>query len=91
VLVEERTPLGQRLACLLPLTLALVDHRQQEETGRLGHAGVSGFTMPPGGYLSFLVEPEGERFVAFRSDRTGFLADGFPYLTKIDGKDVADW
>jgi hypothetical protein len=56
-----------------------------------GHAGVSGFTMPPGGCLPFLVEPEGERFVAFKPDRTGFLADGFPYLTKIDGADVADW
>jgi len=56
-----------------------------------GHAGVSGFTLPSGGYLPFLVEPEGERLVAFKSDRTGFLADGFPYLTKIDGKEVADW
>lgn len=56
-----------------------------------GHAGVSGFTIPPGGYLPFLVEPEGERFVAFKPDRTGFVADGFPYLTKIDGKDMGDW
>ena len=56
-----------------------------------GHAGVSGFTMPPGGYLPFLVESEGERFVAFKPDRAGFLAAGFPYLTKLDGKDIADW
>jgi hypothetical protein len=56
-----------------------------------GHASVSGYALPPGGYLPFLVEPEGERFVAFKPDRTGFLADGFPYLTKIDGKAVADW
>jgi hypothetical protein len=56
-----------------------------------GHAEVSGYTLPSGGYLPFLVEPSGERFVAFKPDRTSFLADGFPYLTKIDGKPVADW
>jgi hypothetical protein len=56
-----------------------------------GHAEVSGYVLPSQGYLPFLVEPDGQRFVAFRSDRTGFLADGFPYLTKIDGKAVADW
>jgi hypothetical protein len=33
----------------------------------------------------------GEGFVAFNPERTAFLADGLPYLTKIDGKDVADW
>jgi Peptidase family S41 len=56
-----------------------------------GHAEVSGYTLPSGGYLPFLVEPSGEGFVAFKPDRTRFLADGFPYLTKIDGKPVADW
>lgn len=56
-----------------------------------GHALVSGYGLPSGGYLPFLVEPEGERFVAFNPERTAFLADGLPYLTKIDGKDVAAW
>jgi hypothetical protein len=56
-----------------------------------GHAAVSGYKLPRGGYLPFLVEAEGERFVAFNPERTDFLADGFPYLTKIDGKGVADW
>jgi hypothetical protein len=56
-----------------------------------GHASVTGHVLSPGGCLPFLVEPEGERFVAFKPDRTDFLADGFPYLTRIDGKDVADW
>jgi len=56
-----------------------------------GHASVSGYGPPPGGCLPFLVEPEGDRFVAFKPDRTGFLADGFPYLMKIDGKAVTDW
>ena len=56
-----------------------------------GHALLLGYKLPSGSYLPFLVEPEGERFVAFYPERTAFLADGFPYLTKIDGRDVADW
>ncbi|MDA8019420.1 MAG: S41 family peptidase [Thermoanaerobaculia bacterium] len=56
-----------------------------------GHAGVSGIDLPSEGYLPFLVEPVGDRFVAFKPDRSGFLVDGFPYLTKIDGKEVSDW
>jgi Peptidase family S41 len=56
-----------------------------------GHAGVSGYTLPGAGYLPFLVEPEGERFVAFNRERTAFLANGFPYVTKIDGRDMSDW
>jgi hypothetical protein len=56
-----------------------------------GHAGVSGHTRPGAGHLPFLVEPAGDRFVAFSPERTALLADGFPYLTKIDGRDVADW
>ena len=56
-----------------------------------GHAGVSGYRLPQGGCLPFLIEAEGERFVAVNPERTAFLADGFPYLTRIDGKDVAAW
>jgi len=56
-----------------------------------GHSSVSGYDLPPGGYLPFLVEPEGDRFVAFEPDRAGFLADDYPYLRKIDGKAVVDW
>jgi hypothetical protein len=56
-----------------------------------GHARVSGYTLPGAGFLPFLVEPEGERLVAFNPERTAFLAEGFPYLIKIDGRDVADW
>ena len=55
------------------------------------HASVSGYHLLSAGYLPFLVEPEGDRFVAFKPDRTGFLLAGFPYLRKIDGIDVADW
>ena len=56
-----------------------------------GHAAVSGYRLPPGGYLPFLIEPHEDRFVAFLPDRTSFLADDFPYLTKIDGKDIQVW
>lgn len=56
-----------------------------------GHSRVSGYRLPPGGYLPFLIEPAGKRFIAFSSDRRTFLADGFPFLTKIDGKSIAEW
>jgi hypothetical protein len=56
-----------------------------------GHSGVAGYQLPGTRYLPFLVEPEGEQFVAFTPDRTGFLAEGFPYITQIDGKNITDW
>ncbi len=56
-----------------------------------GHSGVSGYRLPPGGCLPFLIEPVGERLVAFNPERRAFLADGFPFLTRIDGKDIAEW
>jgi hypothetical protein len=59
--------------------------------GMDGHARVSGYSLPPGGRLPFLIEPGGERLVAFDPGRKAFLADGFPYLARIDGKDIAEW
>jgi len=56
-----------------------------------GHARVSGYRLPPGGCLPFLIEAHGDRFVAFHPERRSFLADGFPFLTKIDGKPVGEW
>ena len=56
-----------------------------------GHSGVSGYSFPPGGRLPFLIETQGERFVAVNSERRAFLAEGFPFLIKIDGKPVAEW
>ena len=56
-----------------------------------GHSGVSGYRLPSGGCLPFLIEPTGNRFVAFDAKRTNFLADGFPFITKIDGKNLDDW
>ena len=56
-----------------------------------GHAGVTGYSLPSARYLPFLVEPEGDRFVAFKANRSGLLNDELPYLKSIDGNDVADW
>jgi hypothetical protein len=56
-----------------------------------GHSLVLGYHLPSGGCLPFLVEAEGERFVAFDPGRKAFLADGLPYVTKIDGVDIATW
>lgn len=56
-----------------------------------GHSRVSGFSLPPGGRLPFLVEVSGRRFVAVDAERKAFLADGFPFLTKIDGHRIDEW
>ena len=56
-----------------------------------GHSGVSGYSLPPGGRLPFLIEVMGQRFVAVDPKRKAFLADGFPFLIKIDGHEVAEW
>jgi hypothetical protein len=56
-----------------------------------GHARVLGYQLPGGNHLPFLVEPEGDNFVAVNPERTAFLADGFPYLTQIDGRDMSDF
>src|SRR5262245_31544065 len=44
-----------------------------------GHAGVLGYSLPPGGCVPFLIEPAGERFVAVDGQQAAFLADGFPF------------
>jgi hypothetical protein len=56
-----------------------------------GHSGVVGYRLPPGGCLPFLIEAVGPRFVAFTPERQAFLADGFPFLTRIDGKNIDEW
>lgn len=56
-----------------------------------GHAGVEGNSRIKGNYLPFLLAAEGERVVAFKPTRSGFLAEGFPYLTKIDGTEISRW
>jgi hypothetical protein len=59
--------------------------------GMDGHSGVSGYSLPAGGRLPFLIEVVGKRFVAFDPQRKRFLADGFPFVTKIDGRKIDDW
>ena len=56
------------------------------------HAGVSpsGAGYKPG-YLPFRIEPSGERFVAVRPDRSGFLDDELPYIRAIDGVELSRW
>ena len=56
-----------------------------------GHAAVLGYQAANGAYLPFLIEADGERVIAFNQERTAFLAEGLPYLTRIDGRDIADW
>jgi hypothetical protein len=54
-----------------------------------GHAGTS--ISLSGGYLPFLIEPSGERFVAFPEDRKSLLDAAHPYVSRIDGIDLAAW
>lgn len=56
-----------------------------------GHAAVSGFRLPNERYLPFLVEPVGDRFVAFWPDRSGFVEADSPYLARIDGLTISQW
>jgi Tol biopolymer transport system component len=55
-----------------------------------GHSRVGGYRTPPG-YLPFLVEPSGARFVAFKPDRSGLIDAELPYVTRIDGRALGDW
>jgi len=55
-----------------------------------GHAGVRGYSLP-GRYLPFLIAPSGNIYVAFKSDRSGFLSEGFPIIKAIDGKPLSVW
>jgi hypothetical protein len=57
-----------------------------------GHAAVAGWDRDlPAGHLPFLVEPVGDRFVAFLPDRSALLAEELPYVESIDGGALATW
>lgn len=56
-----------------------------------GHAEVDGVSLRSREYLPFLVEPCGERFVAFLPDRSALVDAKHPYITKIDGRDLHEW
>ncbi len=55
-----------------------------------GHAGVRGYSLP-GKFLPFLIAPSGDKYVAFKPDRSGFLSEGFPFITAIDGQQLNVW
>ncbi len=55
-----------------------------------GHARIEGYKLH-GGYLPFLIEPIGEKYVAFSADRSDFVDADFPFITKIDGKLISEW
>ena len=54
------------------------------------HSGISGYSTPEGS-LPFQMEPVEGRVIAFWMDRSGFLDPAFPFITKIDGKSLAEW
>lgn len=57
-----------------------------------GHASIRDWErFTPPGYLPFLVDSAGDRFVAFRPGRDDFLSEGHPYVETIDGRPIADW
>jgi hypothetical protein len=56
-----------------------------------GHSRVHGYNWPAGRCLPFLVESEGNRFIALNPDRKSFLHSDFPFLTKIDGLPIEEW
>jgi hypothetical protein len=55
-----------------------------------GHAGASGWQLDSG-YLPFLIDPSGDRFVAVNPMRSRFLVDDHPFIVSIDGRPIADW
>ena len=55
-----------------------------------GHAEVSGWRLDDG-FLPFLIEPSGDRFVAFSPGRDRFLADDLPFIVSIDGRPISEW
>ena len=55
-----------------------------------GHAGVRGYSLP-GKFLPFLIAPSSDKYVAFKPDRSGFLSEGFPFITAIDGQQLNVW
>ncbi|MCK5148589.1 hypothetical protein KAR48_17680 [bacterium] len=55
-----------------------------------GHAGIAPLKFDKG-YLPFLVDISGSRVVAVKPDRTGFLVPDFPFLNKIDNRNIEEW
>jgi carboxyl-terminal processing protease len=58
-----------------------------------GHTGLreAPEALLPPGFLPFLVEPVGDRLVAFREDRSALVDDARPYVEALDGVPVERW
>ena len=55
-----------------------------------GHAGVSGWRLK-GRCLPFLIEPIGDRLIAFDAARAKLVDADHPFIQSIDGIDMNDW
>jgi Tol biopolymer transport system component len=55
-----------------------------------GHAGASPVRYEPG-FLPFLIESTGGRFVAFRPDRSSFVDPERPFVVAVDGRPISEW
>ena len=55
-----------------------------------GHAAVSGWRLE-GNCLPFLIEPIGDRFVAFNADRKSFVDPDHPFIEAIDDVSIEQW
>jgi hypothetical protein len=70
----------------------LIDLQRIVARGIDGHAEVRDWDrFIPRGALPLLIDSAGDRFVAFRPDRSAFLSDGHPYVELIDGRPISDW
>lgn len=56
-----------------------------------GHAIYDAEPLSASEFAPFLCEHTGAGLVAFKADRSGFLADGHPVITAIDGLPVERW
>ena len=55
-----------------------------------GHSSVRGYQVAPG-VMPFFIEPSAGRFVAIQPDRSALVVPDLPYVTRIDGRPIADW
>jgi hypothetical protein len=56
-----------------------------------GHAIYDAEPLSAMSFAPFLCEHTGDGLIAFKADRSGFLADGHPVITAIDGVAVDRW
>ncbi len=56
-----------------------------------GHARVRGPSLRGNHFLPFLIDRAGDCYVAFEPDRSGFVLDGAPRVTRIDDVAIDRW